>query len=326
MNGAEPVNAPAETSPSRAWVGITFALLSAIALSWKAIFAKLAYRAGVDATTVLGLRMAFSLPAFLWLAWLGARRQPLALSRRDWIAVATLGLVGYYVASYLDFIGLTRISAGLERLILFLYPSIVVVLAATLARRRIAAREWQAMLLGYGGIAFVFAGDASRSPHGSAAWIGVGFVFASSIAYAAYLVFAERFMIRLGSIRFTGLAMSFACLFGLLQLVIVSVAQARTAPPLDAVLICALMAYVSTVVPTLLLSEAVRRIGSGRAALYGMVGPVATVGLEVVLLGEHAGWQDAVGTALVIGSVVLLTRKRALPVEAEVSSALPPAR
>lgn len=303
---------PDRTSPraadpaSRAWVGVAAALGSAIAFSWKAILAKLAYRTGVDATTVVGMRMLFALPAYLGLARAGARRRPLTLTRRDLGSVASLGLLGYYVGSYLDFLGLTRISAGLERLILFLHPSIVVVLAAYVRRRRVSGREWQAMALGYLGVASVVAGDLGSSPHSGEQWFGASCVFASSIAYASYLVFAEPFVIRLGSMRFTGLAMSCACVFSLLPLAVT--AWGSPPPPAEAIWFCFLMAVFATVIPTLLLNEAVRRIGPGRAALCGMVGPVATVGLEVTLLGEAAHWTDALGTALVISSVALLTR------------------
>ena len=301
---AEPLPVPAPAA--RLWLGFAFAIASAVGFACKAILAKLAYRTGVDATTVLGLRMGFSLPAYLLLAWLGAQRRTRRLTSRAWAEVAALGLLGYYLASYLDFVGLTRISAGLERLILFLYPSIVVVLAALRNGRRVRAREWQAMALGYAGIACVFAADSGKSPHGAAAWLGVLAVFASSLAYSAYLVFAERVVAQLGSLYFTGLAMSFACLFSVTHFALVT--ESVAAIPGTAVYLCALMALFATVVPTWMLAEAVHRIGSGRAALCGMVGPVLTVALEVLVLGEHASWADAVGTALVIGSVVLLTR------------------
>lgn len=317
--GAAGAAAPAEAAvlgasarwsePSaKVWVGFAFAVASAVGFAFKAILAKLAYRTGVNATTVLGLRMGFSFPAYLALAWLGAKKQPRQLSLRAWSVVAILGLLGYYLASYLDFVGLTRISAGLERLILFLYPSMVVVLAALRSGRKVRVREWQSMLLGYAGIACVFFTDTGRGPHGSAAWLGVLAVFASSLSYAAYLVYAERVVAELGSLRFTGLAMSFACVFSISHFFLA--APSFSAIPGTAVYLCLCMALFSTVVPTWLLTEAVRRIGSGRAALCGMIGPVLTVGLEVLLLGEQASWADALGTVLVIASVVLLTRDR----------------
>lgn len=291
---------------ARRWVGFALAIAAAFAFSCKAILAKLAFRAGADASMVLGLRMAFALPVYLVLAWIGLRRAPSqVLSGRQWLQVAVLGLLGYYLASYLDFLGLARISAGLERLILFLYPSIVVVLAALRQHKPVSGREWQSMALGYAGIACVFLADGARAPQGSAAWLGVLAVFGSSIVYSLHLVFAEGAVRQLGSLRFTGLAMSFACLFSLTHFALTT---RMTAIPGGAVYLCALMAYFSTVLPTLMLAEAVKRIGSGRTALCGMIGPVTTVALEVVLLGETASWSDAFGTLLVIASVVLLTR------------------
>lgn len=302
-----------EVAP-RPWVGYAFALASAVGFSWKAVLAKLAFRAGVDATTVLGLRMAFALPAYLVMVWFGFRARKRALALGDWLRLAGLGFIGYYLASYLDFIGLMRISAGLERLILFLYPSIVVVFGALRDRRAVRSRELQSMLLGYLGITCVFLGDAGRGPSSGAAWLGVLAVFASSIAYSAYLVLAEPLVVRLGSVLFTGVAMTFATLFGVSQF-LVSTPQI-THLPIDAVYYCALMAVFSTVLPAWSLTEAMRRIGSGRAALCGMLGPITTVGLEVALLGEHAGLSDLLGTVLVIGSVAWLTREKAQRVTA----------
>jgi drug/metabolite transporter (DMT)-like permease len=191
-------------------------------------------------------------------------------------------------------------------LILFLYPSIVLVFAALRSRRRIAAREWQAMALGYLGIACVFAGDAGHATRADAAVLGALCVFASSVAYSGYLVLAEGVVTELGSVRFTGLAMCSACLVSISHFALT--APAVTQISARALGLCAMMACFSTVLPTWLLSEAVRRIGAGRAALCGMIGPVTTVVLEVLLLGETARLTDALGTALVIASVVRLTR------------------
>jgi drug/metabolite transporter (DMT)-like permease len=226
----------------------------------------------------------------------------------DGLTIAGLGVFGYYLASYLDFFALTRISAGLERLILFLYPSLVVLLVALRDRRRIGTRELQALVLGYAGIVCVFVSDSGRAPQGSAAWFGVLAVFASTITYSLYLVGAERVLAKVGSLLFTGVAMTCACVASLTVFFVSG--HDLTHIPARAIYLCALMAAFSTVGPTWLLTEAMRRIGPGRAALCGMLGPVTTVGLEVLLLGETAGWSDLLGTALVLGSVWLLTRAR----------------
>jgi drug/metabolite transporter (DMT)-like permease len=295
------------SSPAYApWVGFAFAITAAVGFSCKAILAKLAYRTGVDALTVLGLRMLFSLPAYLGMAWIGGQRSPQPLTAARQLQVAGLGVLGYYIASYLDFVGLTRISAGLERLILFLYPTIVLLLSALVYKRRIEAREWQAMVLGYAGIACVFVGDTRAA--GSGALVGMLSVFGSCVAYSMYLVFAEGAVQKLGSLRFTGLAMSAACVVSLATFLLVG--RSLSSIPVAAMFLCATMALFSTVLPTWLQAEAVRRIGAGRAALCGMIGPVTTVVLEVMVLGEEARLADAAGTALVIVSVLWLTRAR----------------
>ena len=290
------------------WLGLACGLGAALGFSWKAILAKLAYRTGVDATTVLGLRMAFALPAYLGMAFVGMRQRPSVLALRDWLHLAVLGVLGYYLSSYLDFIGLTRISAGLERLILFLYPSIVLVMAALRDRRAIRRQELSALALGYTGIACVFMSDFGEAPIAAGARLGALSVFAGSLVYSGYLVFSETLLARLGSLLFTGLALSFSCVFSLLHFALTNRDVVHL--PGRAVQLCAAMALFSTVLPTWLLSEAIRRIGSSTAAQCGMIGPVMTVGLEVVLLGETAGWPELVGTALVLVSVALATRAK----------------
>jgi drug/metabolite transporter (DMT)-like permease len=287
---------------------MALALLSAIGFSWKAILAKLAYRTGVGPMTVVGLRMAFSLPAYAGLAWIGRQQSPSPLSRRDYVEVAVLALGGFYIATFLDFLGLTYISAGLERLILFLHPAIVVAIAARLHGRRITRREALAMLLGYGGIAFVFLGDAGGG-RSSGAWIGALAVLAGSVAYAAYLAFSESVVARLGATRFTGLSMTIASVAGVVQFAATRAVSPETIP-MKAVWLCAAIAAFATVVPTWLLNQAIRRIGSGRAALLGMSGPIATMVLETVVLGEPASAADVAGTACALVGIVLLTTER----------------
>ena len=139
--------------------GLLCAVLAAVGFSGKAILVKLAYRYGVDAETLLALRMAFSLPFFLGMAWIGVGRAASPLTPRDWGWLCRLGLLGYYLASYLDFLGLRYISAGLERLILFVYPTLVVLLAALWLGQPLTRRMLGALALCYAGIALALAHD-----------------------------------------------------------------------------------------------------------------------------------------------------------------------
>jgi drug/metabolite transporter (DMT)-like permease len=201
--------------------GVLFALVAAIGFSAKAVLVKLAYIEEVDPITLLALRMAFSLPFFLLAAWVANRHQSHApMTRSDWGAVTVFGFTGYYLASFLDFLGLQYISAGLERLILFLYPTMVVLISAIWFRQRIGRRVIVALVLSYLGIAFAYVHDMQIQAEG--VLLGAGLVFASALAYAIYLIGAGHTIARIGATRFTAYAMTVACLAALLQFVLMN--------------------------------------------------------------------------------------------------------
>ena len=186
--------------------GIALAVLAAFGFSFKAILVKLAYPYGVEAITLLALRMAFALPAFLWVGFSASRNAP-ALGLRDWSAVAVLALLGYYGASILDFNGLKYISAGLERLILFTYPTLTLLFGVVLHGRAITRREVLALALCYAGIAAAFAHDLQIAGDAAVVWLGGGLVFASSVSYALYLSGSAGMIAKLGAARCTALVM-----------------------------------------------------------------------------------------------------------------------
>lgn len=251
--------------------------------------------------------MVFSLPFFLWVG-LRESRGARPLTRRDWGAVIVLGLLGYYGASILDFAGLQYITAGLERLILFTYPTMTLLLGAALYGHRIGRREWLAVSLCYVGIAAAFAHDLDVSTESGAVWIGGGLVFGSSLSYAFYLSGSGPMLAKIGVMRFTALAMlvSTAAVFGhfLATQPLVALAQ-----PLPIYAYALAMALFSTVIPVFAQSAAIRRIGSGRAALIGTVGPLMTIALGWWLLGETVSTWQLGGAALVVAGVVIVGRK-----------------
>jgi drug/metabolite transporter (DMT)-like permease len=257
--------------------------------------------------TLLALRMIFSLPAFLWIGLRASRRAP-PLTRRDWLAVVVLGLLGYYGASILDFIGLQYITAGLERLILFTYPTMTLLLGAILYGQRIGRREWTAVALCYVGIAAAFAHDLNLSAAASAVWIGGGFVFASSLCYAFYLTGSGPMLARIGVARFTALAMLVSTAATLTHFLVTQPLDAL-AQPLPIYAYALAMALFSTVIPVFAQSAAIRRIGSGRAALIGTVGPLLTIGLGWWWLGEAISVWQLIGAALVVTGVVIVGRR-----------------
>jgi drug/metabolite transporter (DMT)-like permease len=251
--------------------------------------------------------MAFSLPAFLWVG-LRASRGARPLGGREWLAVVALGLLGYYGASILDFLGLQYITAGLERLILFTYPTLTLLLSALFFGHTISRREWIALGLCYAGIAAAFAHDLHLSAAATAVWIGGGFVFASSLCYALYLSGSGPMLARVGVARLTALALLVSTAATLVHF---SLTQPLSAliQPLPIYLYGLAMAILSTVIPVFAQAAAIRRIGSGRAALIGTVGPLMTIGLGWLVLGETISLWQIGGAGLVMAGVILASRR-----------------
>jgi drug/metabolite transporter (DMT)-like permease len=299
------------TPPSHRGTGIVLALLGAIGFSGKAIIAKLAYRHGVDAVTVVMYRMLFALPLFLSLTWWATRRagaNVAPLTRGDWLGVFGLGFCGYYASSMLDFMGLQFISASLERLILYLNPTLVLLLGWLLYRRPITTRQAVAMAVSYAGVLLVFRHELGLEGEGVVQ--GGLLVFGSAVCYAVYLVYSGELVKRIGSLRLVGWATSVACALCLLHFVLLRPLSAARVP--EAVLwLSALNALACTAAPVLMVMMAVERIGPGLAAQMGMVGPMSTILLGVLLLGEPFNRDILVGTVLVLAGALWVTRQRA---------------
>ncbi len=289
-------------------VGIIFAFVAAIGFSAKAIMVKLAYIDAVDAITLLALRMAFSLPFFLIVAAMAnLNKRSQALTARDKLAVVGLGLIGYYLASYLDFLGLQYISAGLERLILFLYPTMVVLISALIFKHRIGRTALFALLISYAGIVLVFLHDLQVLQHDALS--GSVLVFASALAYAVYLVGAGHTIARIGATRFTAYVMTVACVACLMQFAVThSVADLNL--PFRVYGLSIAMAVFSTVLPAFLLAAAMRRIGSMHTSMIGSIGPVSTIYLAYVFLGERLSLVQITGSILVLVGVLMISLKK----------------
>ena len=292
---------------ARRATGLLLALAGATAFGGKAIIVKLAYRHGVDAVTLVMLRMLLALPLFLVLAWWAGRgREP--LTARDWRVVVGLGFCGYYLASFLDFAGLQYISASLERLILYLNPTLVMVLGWMLFNRRVTRRQLGAFAISYAGILVVF--GAELSLEGSDVLLGSALVFGSALSYAIYLVYSGQEVQRLGSLRLTGLATSVACVLCIGQYVVLKPLGSVLELPAPVWWLSVLNALACTFAPVVMVMMAIERVGASVAAQAGMVGPVFTILLGVLLLGEPFSVWVAVGTALVMAGVAWLARLR----------------
>lgn len=290
-------------------VGLVFAVLSAVGFSFKAILVKLAYVHGVDAETLLALRMGFSLPFFLAMGWRVRRWGQERLTRRDWAWFFGLGFFGYYLASYLDFLGLNYITAALERLILFLYPTLVIVLSALFLGKPITRRVLLALALCYTGIGLAVTHDLHVAGDRAAVLAGSLLVFGSAVSYALYLMGNGEVVGRLGAARVTAFASSFACLLAIGQFLALRPAEMLLQQPWQVHGLALAMAVFATVLPVWLLSEAIRRIGAGPVALTSTLGPVGTMFLGWLLLDEAVGGAQLLGAALVIGGVMVMARR-----------------
>ena len=288
--------------------GAGLALLAALGFSLKAIFVKLAYPYGVDAITLLALRMGFALPIFLWIGLAEQRRAASGpLTRSDWGWLFVLGLLGYYGASILDFWGLQYISAGLERLILFTYPTLTIMIGVFFQGKPFSRREAVAVVLCYSGIGFAFIHDLGQG-EAREVWIGGALVFGSSVSYALYLSGSAPMIGRLGAMRFSALAMLMSSAVTLLHF---SLVQPFTAfiQPLPVYGWGLAMALFATVVPVFAQSAAIRRLGAGRASLFGMVGPLLTIGFGWWLLDESISLAQMIGAALVVVGILIVSRR-----------------
>ena len=286
--------------------GLMLAVLGAVAFSGKAIIVKVAYRHGVDAITLIMYRMLFALPAFLLMAWWAGRGRA-ALSAHDWLAVLGLGFSGYYLASTLDFLGLQYITAGLERLILYVTPGIVMLLAWWRFGRRVSRQQLMALAVSYCGLLLVFGREASLV--GPQVALGAALVFASTLSYGLYLLYSAEVLRRLGSMRLTGWASTVACVLCLLQFVLLRpIEAAAVAPPV--LWLSVLNALVCTVAPVWMVMMAIERVGPSTTAQAGMIGPLSTILMGVWLLGEPFTAWIALGTLFVLGGIGLLVRSR----------------
>lgn len=307
MKVAETPVDKAPAAPKNVAHGLILAGLGAIAFSGKAVIVKLAYRYGVDAVTLLMYRMLFALPIFLVMAWWAGRGQR-RLSARDWRGVLGLGVSGYYLASFLDFAGLAYITAGLERLILYLNPTLVMLLGWLFFGERMNRRHIGAMLLSYGGVVLVFGveafGHGTRGAHTT--W-GVLLVLASAVCYAIYLLYSGEMVRRVGPLRLVGLATSVASVCCVVQFLVLRPLPAALVAP-EVIWLSILNATACTAAPVLMVMLAIERIGAAMTAQTGMIGPLSTIVLAAWLLGEAITPTMIAGTVLVLAGITLFTR------------------
>ncbi|MDH0630170.1 DMT family transporter [Pseudomonas mosselii] len=302
--------------------GSLYAVLAALGFSFKAIFVKLAYAAGpVDAISLLALRMALSLPLFAWLVWASRGQGGAPLSAGDGLRVALLGLFGYYLASLFDFYGLQFISAGLERLILFTYPTLVLVIQAVVQRERPTLRTLAAMGLCYLGLGIAFVHDIASAGSGNQVLVGSLWVFASAVTYALYYSGTGMMLKRMNSMRLAGLCGSASSLMVLAHYLLVADVAPLLQLPSAVWLNAALMALFSTVLPIYWVALAIQRMGPTHTAAVGNLGPVLTMLASWLILSEAVSLYQVAGLVLVLFGV-----SRLKPAKKPEAQAAAPAR
>ena len=288
---------------------LVFIFIGTCCFAAKGIVIKLAYRYGVGASPLLMLRMLFALPFYLGVAlWIQKRTQSRLTKKEIWQIIG-LGLLSYYVSSLFDFMGLQYISAGLERLILYVYPTLVLLILVFVKHKKIQPKEKIALAIAYAGMFLVFVHDIKLNNSWELTALGSSLVLVSTITFAIFIVIAGDMIPHVGSLRFTAYGMIAACLGVIFHNLVTENIQGvhQPAPVYGLAL---LLAIFCTVIPSFLMNEGIRILGSGKAATLGIIGPVITLFLGALILDEAVGIIQIIGAALVIGGVALVSIRK----------------
>jgi len=292
--------------------GMMYSIIGALLISSKAVLAKLSYRTGtIDGTGVLTLRMLFAAPFYVGIAWYSSRKQGYEkLSSNLLFKVVLLGCLGYYISSLFDFIGLQYVSTGLERLIIFIYPSFVVLFGALFQQQKISKWQAWALLLTYAGVGLAYWAEGLDMPHHPQFLWGSFLIFLCTLSYSVYFVISGKILKRISSQQFTS--------FGMLGATVALILHYGISRggfndlmhlPAEVYAQCFLMAFIATVIPSYFIAAGLQRIGSGNAAIVSSLGPVATTIQAVWFLGEPFSWLQAMGTVMVLLGIGLITKQ-----------------
>lgn len=286
----------------------TYAIVAGCSILFcsKGVFIKSAYQLGADPISLLNLRMAYALPFFVVAGWWSSRGKP-GLNRRQWVATIWLGFVGYYLSAVVNFAGLQFISVGLERMVLYSYPSLVLIGSAIFLRKRVRPMTVVAMLIAYLGIVVAFCGEASGGDDLSATLTGVGLVFTSAVTYAIFVLGSGRVIGELGAMRFTAYVVGISCLFVLVHYLIQGAVVGNAPSPGAVHMRAIILAIFGTVLPSFLLGLGLKRAGAQRFAIIGTVGPLATIALAWLVLGETMNPLQIFGFLLTMAGGLLVS-------------------
>ncbi|TGK00160.1 DMT family transporter [Leptospira langatensis] len=304
---------PGENRPSSKFseetLGYIYALAGTVLFSSKGVLVKLVYKFGIDSVTTLALRMSFAIPFFAYVLYQENRKKTSSpISKKDYAVVVFLAFMGYYLASFFDFWGLEYLSASIERLVLFTYPALVLILSFVFLKKKIHKIEIYSVALTYSGILLAFLPDTESQ--GRSVWIGGTLVFLSALAYAIYLIGSGQMIPKLGSKKFTALLMIWSGVFVLIHFFLKKDVQILFQQTWQVYIYGFALGFLTTVLPAFLTTAGIQRIGSNKASIAGSVGPVFTLFLASATLGESITWENLAGTAIVLSGVFLLGRKK----------------
>lgn len=291
----------------RFWYGIAIGILGIVLFSSKAVMVKLAYRYDVDAISILLLRMVFSFPFYLVIAYIYRNKSKNSKASKDWLWLFFFGFVGYYLASYFDFVGLTYIKASLERIILFLYPTIVLVLNRVFLKQPITKSQLIAIALTYLGIVIAFWDEVNIS--GEGAILGGVFILLSALTYASYLVGSGWLIPKFGIMQFTAYAMIVSCVCVFVHYSIINEVDIFSFS-WEVYVLGFLIAVFATVIPSFLVSASIKMISSSNFAIIAGVGPISTIVLAAIFLEERLTFIQLIGALVVIVGIVFISLKK----------------
>jgi drug/metabolite transporter (DMT)-like permease len=293
------------------FVGVSLVLVGAVCFAGKAILVKYNYlHYLVDTVSLLALRMLFSAPFYIVILMFQLKKESttvVKLTKKEWIWMLLIGLVGYYLAAFFDFWGLNYVTASVERLILFVYPTIVVVLSALFFKKPIFKVQYIALIITYIGVATAFIPDLRMGMQKDLV-LGSSLIFLSALTYALYLIGSGEMIPKVGALRFTCYAMLISTLMVIIHYWIV-IGGGLLKYEMGVYWLSITMAVFTTVIPSFMISEGVRRIGSGNASIIGSVGPVATIIMANIFLGEQISLIQFIGTLIVLIGVLMISWK-----------------
>ena len=293
---------------TRFFIGVILLIFANIGFSSKAVLIKLMYQYHVDTVSVITLRMLLSVPFFILIAiWLTRREKNVKLTFQDWLKISGLGILSYYVSSMLDFLGLQYLTAALERLILFTYPTMVLILSAIFLKRKITPPHYFALILTYIGIALIFFFEKGLGAQKNLG-LGSALIFTCAFTYSIYVIGTGEIVHRMGSVKFSCYAMLAATVPVLIQSGIYNGMDIFHFPK-QVYVLSVWLAIIATIIPIFLIVEGIRLVGASNSSIIGFVGPVSTIVMGYIFLDETISPIQLLGTSIVLLGVFLISWK-----------------